>query len=170
MAKQLGIGTKPLAKPRSIINVDGTGNREGTLTKYADLLVSHQDTSEVQRLFITNLGEDRAIFGFPWLQTFSPDVNWRQAKITGRTVVRTTQKPPPHWAQISQLALIARCIAKKEELEEGEEVHIRINKTNVAQQWAEKLLSDKKNKLMMEATIPTQYKEYSDVFSESAAR
>jgi predicted aspartyl protease len=58
MAKRLGIGTKPLAKPRSIINVDGTGNREGTLTRYADLLVSHQNTNEVQRFFITNLGED----------------------------------------------------------------------------------------------------------------
>ena len=84
-------------------------------------------------------------------------------------MVRTTNKPPPHWAQVSQIAFVARCIAKREGLQQGEEVHIRINKTNVAQQWAEKLLNDKKDKLMTEATIPTQYMEYADVFSESAA-
>ena len=170
MAKRLGIGTRPLTKPRSIINVDGTGNREGTLTKYADLSVSHQGITEVQRFFITNLGEDRAIFGFPWLQTFSPDIDWRQAKINGKTTVKTTRERPPHWAQISQIILIARCIAKKEQLGQGEEIHVRINKTNVAQQWAEKLLNDKKGELMTEATIPAQYAEYSDVFSESTAR
>ena len=170
MVKRLGIGTKPLLTPRSIINVDRTGNREGMLTKYADLLVSHQNVDEVQRFFITNLGEDRAIFGFPWLQTFSPSIDWRRAKITGKTVVKTTNKPPPHWAQVLQIVFVARCIAKKEGLQQGEEVHIRINRTNVTQQWAEKLLKDKKDKLMTETTIPAQYMEYADVFSKSTAR
>ena len=170
MAKKLGIGTRPLTKPRSIINVDGTRNQEGTLTKYANLSVSHQDIMEVQQFFITNLGEDCAIFGFSWLQTFSLNINWRQAKINRKTTINTIKERPPHWVQISQIALIAHCIAKKEGLEKGEEVHVQIDKTNVAQQWAEKLLNDKKGKLMTEATIPTQYVEYSDVFSESAAR
>ena len=43
---------------------------------------------------------------------------------------------------------------------------MQINKTNVAQQWAEKLLKEKKNELTTEATIPAQYAEYSDMFFE----
>ena len=117
-----------------------------------------------------NLGEDRAIFEFPWLQTFSLDIDWRQAKIKGKTTTRTMTEQPLYWAQISRIAFIARCIAKKQKLEKGEKVHMRINKTNVAQQWAEKLLKEKKNELTTEATIPAQYAEYSDVFLESAAR
>ena len=40
----------------------------------------------------------------------------------------------------------------------------------MAQQWAEKLLSQRKGDLVTEVNIPTQYTEFSDVFSESAVR
>jgi predicted aspartyl protease len=101
MAKRLGIGTKALARPRSIINVDGTGNQAGTLTRYTDLSISYQGVTEVQHFFITNLGEDRAIFGFPWFQTFNLKVNWKKAKIEGSAMVKTMRERPPQWTQIS---------------------------------------------------------------------
>jgi hypothetical protein len=170
MAKRLRIGTRALARPRSIINVDGTGNQAGTLTKYTDLSISYQGITEVQHFFITNLGEDRAIFGFPWFQTFNPKVDWKKAKIEGSAMVKTTREKLPQWAQISRMVLAARRIANKGQFEEGDEIHMCINKTNMAQQWAEKLLANQKNKLITEATIPTQYTEFADVFSESAAR
>jgi len=40
----------------------------------------------------------------------------------------------------------------------------------MAQQWAEKLLVRRKDDLVTEANIPSQYEEFSDVFSEAAAR
>ena len=43
-----------------------------------------------------------------------------------------------------------------------------INKTNLAQQWAE--AAHKGKETMTASTIPEQYKEYAEVFSEEAAR
>ena len=43
-----------------------------------------------------------------------------------------------------------------------------INKTNLAQQWAE--AAHKGKEVMMASTIPEQYKEYTEVFSEEAAQ
>ena len=36
-AQQMGIGTKPLPNPRKIWNIDGTMNKGGFLTHYADV-------------------------------------------------------------------------------------------------------------------------------------
>ncbi len=65
MVKRLQIGTKELAIPRSIRNVDGTNNKDGTLTRYTDLQVTVNKQTQIQRFYITDLAEDRALFGFP---------------------------------------------------------------------------------------------------------
>jgi hypothetical protein len=124
MAKRLGIGTKALTRPRSIINVDGTGNQAGTLTRYTDLSISYQGVTKVQCFFIINLGEDRAIFSFPWFQTFNPKVDWKRAKIEGSAMIKTTRERPPQWTQISRMALMARRIANTRQLEDGDEIHM----------------------------------------------
>jgi hypothetical protein len=31
---------------------------------------------ELQNFFITDLGMDRVILGYPWLETFNPRLNW----------------------------------------------------------------------------------------------
>ena len=79
MAKRLGIGSHRLENPRTIRNADRTVNVSGPLDRFTDLEVYYSGISKVQRFYITNLGEDRAIFGFPWLQTFQPNVDWRNA-------------------------------------------------------------------------------------------
>jgi hypothetical protein len=48
--------------------------------------------------------------------------------------------------------------------EEGDEIII-INKTNMAQQWAEQAQKDKK-----ETALPDHYQEYADIFSEEKAK
>jgi len=117
MAKRLGLGTKALKKPRTVVNVDGTSNQGGTLTRYTDLKISFERTTEVQRFYITDLGGDRAIFGYPWLETYNPAIDWKNARIEGGpTIVKTTQESPPEWAQISRIRMIAQRIAKKAHL------------------------------------------------------
>jgi hypothetical protein len=165
MAKRLKLGSKILENPRTIRNTDGTINLSGSLTGFTDLEVYFEGATEVQRFYITNLGEDRAIFGFPWLQTFQPKVDWRNAQINGKAELYTTDQEPPMWMQISRMVMDTR----KTELEEGDEIHMTIGKTNVAQQWAQKT-HEKRDDLVTENSIPTQYAEFSDVFSEQAAR
>ena len=171
MIKWLGLGAKELKVLKIVINVNRTANQGGTLTRYTNLKVSFQHTTEVQWFYITNLGGDRTIFGYSWLETYNPSIDWKNARIRrGPTIVRTTNEDPPEWAQMSQIKMISRRIVKKTHLGNEDEVHLHIGKMNVAQQWAEKLLSQRKSDLVTEANIPTQYVEFSDVFLESAAR
>jgi len=36
-----------------------------------------------QRFYISNLGKDRFILGYPWFRAFNPDINWAEAKLQG---------------------------------------------------------------------------------------
>jgi hypothetical protein len=38
------------------------------------------------RFFLTDLGQDRFILGYPFLFAFNPEVDWRAAKLKGGTV------------------------------------------------------------------------------------
>ena len=136
MVKWLQVGTKELAIPWSIRNVDGTNNKDGTLTKYTDLQVTVNKQIQIQRFYITDLAKDRALFGFPWLQEFNPQINWKEREIDKTKVtIRTTNLDPPEWAQISRILLTGRLLARKAKNDQGDEVHMVINKTNLAQQW-----------------------------------
>ena len=57
---------------------------------------------------------------------------------------------------------------KRTNFEEGDEIHMMIGRTNMAQQWAQKTHEGKE--LMTKASIPMQYKDFADVFSEEAAK
>src|SRR6266446_8072570 len=36
----------------------------------------------ITRLYEMSLGEDQIIFGYPWLQTFNPQIDWKKGKVT----------------------------------------------------------------------------------------
>ena len=106
MVKRLQMGTKSLAIPQSIRNVDGTNNKDGTLTRYTDLWVTIDKQTQVQRFYIMDLAEDCTLFGFPWLQEFNPRINWKKGEISNAKVtIHTMNLEPPEWAQISQIIL-----------------------------------------------------------------
>src|SRR5712672_3656416 len=73
---RLRLGTQKLDNIRTVKNIDGTLNRSGNITHCCDLLISRDRKQERTRFFVTNLGGDRFIFGYPWLATFNPDINW----------------------------------------------------------------------------------------------
>src|SRR6266567_4894374 len=168
MMKWLQLGLKPLTFPRSIRNVDRTSNKDRTLTRYTDLEVSVNQHTQIQQFYITDLAEDRALFGFPWLQEYNPQINWKKGTMGDvKVTIRTTKLEPPEWVQISQIVLIRQHLAQKTKMGEDDEVHLVINKTNLAQQWAE--VAQKGKEVMMASTILEHYMEYKEVFSEEAA-
>jgi hypothetical protein len=65
MVQQLGIGQREMKTPHRVFNVDGTENKQGTLTHYCLLHVKVGRKEDLQKFFITSLGGDRAIFGYP---------------------------------------------------------------------------------------------------------
>jgi len=173
--KRLGLGSKKLDTMRTVKNIDGTLNVAGNITHACDLLVSHGRKQERTRFFITNLGGDRFIFGYPWLATFNPEINWPEATVNGprfrvETLVsgKLTQK---EYLQHVQTVAIAQ-------LEEGDELimslevlgeePMKIRKTTLAQQMAEKAYDA--TKVNTEESVPAVFKRHWRTFSEQEAR
>ena len=148
--------------------MDGTNNKDGILTRYTDLRVSVNQHVQIQRFYITDLAEDHTLFRFPWLQEFNPQINWKEGTIDNTKVtIHTTNLEPLKWAQISRIVLTGWHLVQKGKVDKNDEVHLVINKTNLAQQWAE--AAHKKKEVMTASTILEQYKEYNKVFSEEVA-
>jgi hypothetical protein len=57
-AERWGMPQKVLPKPRPIVNVDGTENKAGMVTKACILEVEHEGGQHLQRFYVTDLGFD----------------------------------------------------------------------------------------------------------------
>jgi hypothetical protein len=84
--KRLGIGKKELARPVTVHNVDGTENKQGKITHYCWLHIIKGEKHMLQRFYITALGKDRIILGYPFLYDFNPKINWKTGKVLGEPV------------------------------------------------------------------------------------
>ena len=80
-AKWLGLPIKTLDTPRPVFNVDGTTNRNGDLRHYTDLKVRTGANYVNMRFFLTNLGPQKLILGYPWFVAVQPKINWARGWI-----------------------------------------------------------------------------------------
>jgi hypothetical protein len=58
--------------------VDGTKNKNGTITHTATTNITVHGRTKKTRLFISGLGKETVILGLPWLRKENPDVNWKE--------------------------------------------------------------------------------------------
>jgi len=63
--KKLKLGSKKLREPVRLRNIDGTYNQSESVTHFIDLLVNREGRKMKQQFYITNLGSDRIILGYP---------------------------------------------------------------------------------------------------------
>ena len=80
-ARYLRLPIQRLATPRKLYNVDGTSNQSGDLLYYTDLAVQTGDKQVNLRFFLSNLGENKAILGYPWFAAMQPQIDWRRGWI-----------------------------------------------------------------------------------------
>jgi hypothetical protein len=66
-AKTEGFKLHKLETPLQAYNVDGTENKRGTIKNYVKLKLEINGRKTATDLFITGLGKERIILGFPWL-------------------------------------------------------------------------------------------------------
>src|SRR5712672_2783766 len=64
---KLQLITEDLDKPQSIHNIDGTNNQAGLITKKCQLKIKIGKVDQEMDFFITNLGQDRIVLGYPFL-------------------------------------------------------------------------------------------------------
>jgi len=80
--ERLGIHTEPLKQPIKLTNVDGMANQAGRIERYCEMTIQSGHQRHVTQFYETSLGEDQIIFGYPWLRTFNPRVDWEKGKVT----------------------------------------------------------------------------------------
>jgi len=90
-AKYLQLPIKRLEEPRSLFNIDGTTNKSGSLQYYTDLQVQTGSQRTNLRFFLTDLGKNKAILGYPWFAAVQPRIDWKNG-----------------WVDHSQLPIILR--------------------------------------------------------------
>src|SRR6201996_9233353 len=79
--KRMGIGQRPLDKPKNIFNIDDTTNKAGQITHYLNLVVTTGGTTKEMRFLVTNIGREDVLLGYPWLSTYKPCFSWRHRTI-----------------------------------------------------------------------------------------
>src|SRR6266850_466232 len=80
-AKWLKLPIKQLPTPRTLLNVDGTKNKSRKLQHYTDLDVQTGSTKTTLRFFLSDLGEHKAILGYPWFSAMQPRIDWKRGWI-----------------------------------------------------------------------------------------
>ena len=76
LAYQMRLPITRLHQPRPLFNIDGTKNRKGDITRYADLEVQTGQKTRRMRFFLTDLGSQRLILGYPWFAAMQPQIDW----------------------------------------------------------------------------------------------
>jgi hypothetical protein len=162
--QRLGIGCKELKRPITVTNVDSTENKKGKIMHYCWLHIQKGTHNKLQRFFITNLGQDWIILGYPFLYYFNPPVDWTAGRIRGAPI--QLQSPCYKYVQQTILRMQMEAIWQQGRPKEGQALFIW--QTNVAQQWAQEAEKGKVH-LTLE-TILEEYRHHAKVFSEEEAK
>ena len=94
--EQLGIRKCRMDHPAIIYNVDGTENRKGRIQYYCWLKVCINGKAKGMRFFLTGLGNDRFILGYPFLCEFNPQIDWSLGSLAkGHVVISTLGREKP---------------------------------------------------------------------------
>ena len=169
--EHLKLVTRKLVKPQKVQNIDSTPNKSGEILEAIDLLVNNNGQKASHAFFITNIGRNDFILGYPFFKASNPNVDWSRGRIEGFTTILSLNtgawQPPlkgtkrqdstPAWVQ---------CIPG---WEEGNEIWLEtwVAKTTVVQQLAE-AATDKK-KCTWQEIVPERYHCHGKVFSEEAS-
>jgi len=167
LAKRLGLPIRKLTIPIPILMVDGSKHKQGKLTKYTDLILKLGEQQWKQRFYIATLGQDRAIFGYPFLNKFNPHIDWSKNRIirANKVQIQTEQKET---SLLRILQLQNEAQKQCGEPKEGESLHCVLQQVSFAQQWA--AAADKPKTRMTSAQIPEEYQKHQKVFDEECAK
>ncbi len=80
-AKWLKLPIKRMTQPQKLFNINGTENKAGQLQYYTDLAIRTGSTTTNMRFFLTELGEHKAILGYPWFAATQPKIDWKRGWI-----------------------------------------------------------------------------------------
>jgi hypothetical protein len=127
--------------------VDRTLNQSGEVNEGVVLIIKHDGRPQKHLFYITNIGEDDVILGYPFLEAANPNINWEKGELDGTTILITTKA--------------------YQEQNQGMKKPMWLAKTTMATQFAMEAASSKKRE--WHDFIPMQYHQFKKVFLESAS-
>jgi hypothetical protein len=183
-----GLWLTKLDNPIKARNVDGTENKQGTIHFYTNLRIKVGDRHFDERFYVTGLGNQKMILGYPWLQAHNPDIDWKTGKISWRNNGEKSKELIKKWKKEQKQKRKEHQPTIEEELDKekcrnwmqnvsdtvlleylGGDEEIWINsKTNLAMELAIEA-NQKKANLTPEQLVPPEYHEYLDVFDKDKA-
>jgi hypothetical protein len=162
-ADALKVKKQELLSPRKVMNADSSQNAAGMLTHYCELWVRQGNKEQVQTFFITNLGMDHIILGYPWFRDFNPQIDWAKRVLHGPPL--NFEAKWYKWMCRRQKNLTINWITTSPQYKEGDKI-IVVARTNIAQQWAQEAQKGQKK----EQELPPQYWRWEHVFSEECTK
>ena len=160
--------TIDLPKSRVVCNVDGTQNKNGSITHATKLEVQYKNHTIPLLFLIMDMGSDSMLLGMPFLAGFSPDINWKEGIFHGDVTAST--KDAHLWASKPEEYIPE---LKEDDLEfeddykfipSNERNTITVRKTTTATELATQA-SDKRQRTW-EEQVPSVYHQYGRVFSD----
>jgi hypothetical protein len=79
--KYLQLPIQCLKEPHKLYNVDRSPNRSGELQYFTDLQVQTGTQRSNLQFFLSDLGDNKAILGYPWFTAFQPHIDWKRGWI-----------------------------------------------------------------------------------------
>jgi hypothetical protein len=77
----LWLPIKQLITKQTLLNVDGMENKSGKLQFYTNIEVRTGTSNTTMRFFLSDLGEHKAILGYPWFAATQPWIDWKRGWI-----------------------------------------------------------------------------------------
>ena len=75
------VTTRKLKKPIPLYNIDGSENRDGTVSEVAVLDMTIGTHRESVVFIVTDIGEEDVIIGLDWLREHNPDIDWERGSL-----------------------------------------------------------------------------------------
>ena len=153
--ERLKIGSIRLEKPIQVYNVDGTRNSRGDLKRCCWLKVIVGRRRRWMKFYLTNLGKDRVILGYPFLTTFNPHLDWKMGKLRSGEIKIQTIRP----REIRET---------KQSTTKGNTRYIQ--KMTITQNWAQEQRESHGKTEDQRESIPVEYWRHWKVFDEERAK
>jgi Retroviral aspartyl protease len=150
MAIQWRLNTKDLWRPCKVYNVDGMENQGGIISKSCILHVRREEQQIAQQFYVTNLGQDRVILGYPWLCKFNPEIDWEEGRLIGEEV------------KLEEIGMAWGEYKKRQR-------QTKIRKTHFAQEWAIESREQQQQESVKMKGIPEEYQRHHKVFLDQQA-
>ena len=120
------------------------------------LRMKRRDKESLQKFFITSLGEDCAILGYPWLRMFTPSIDQKNGRVQGPKII--IEMALYKWAREKEIHCILTAAWANNTWEEGDEIICQLAPLpmHAVQEWA--IAANKEKQTTNE--LPQQYSHH----------